>query len=387
MGNKKWQLNVTPTDKKKLSEKNFEEKTHEELSMEAKDKYAKLSASEKAIKQTTFEGYSEEDVSKLSELFSDKNRFLAISIKTTGFSKGNKPMLVDITGYTFDEEKGKYTLNDSNKYYIYDKGYEFERSARFDSFKSNGIDESDYFQEHKTIDKISKKLNKLFETVGEKNIPVLGFAVDKSVKEPLAMLNVSLDNVETIDVRNAMVYENAKATEVLGEPLWVKSALADCYKYYTGETLDKFTDSKTFIEALSSIAVLSQGQKIEGKTLTETAKNNIEVVYGREDDTRSDVEKDISALNKEVENVKNAIPVIAIEEQNEMIRNLNEKVENMQEQLSQIVSALTTISKAVTIERTVDKTEKDKMDKGKVIDKKDFTGHEEETVEEEIEQK
>ena len=69
MGNKKWQLNVTPTDKKKLSEKNFEEKTHEELSMEAKDKYAKLSASEKAIKQTTFEGYSEEDVSKLSELF------------------------------------------------------------------------------------------------------------------------------------------------------------------------------------------------------------------------------------------------------------------------------------------------------------------------------
>lgn len=387
MGNKKWQLNVTPTDKKKLSEKNFEEKTHEELSMEAKDKYAKLSASEKAIKQTTFEGYSEEDVSKLSELFSDKNRFLAISIKTTGFSKGNKPMLVDITGYTFDEEKGEYTLNDSNKYYIYDKGYEFERSARFDSFKSNGIDESDYFHKNKTIDKTSEILNKLFEVAGEKNIPVLGFAVDKSVKEPLAMLNVSLDNVETIDVRNAMVYENAKATEVLGEPLWVKSALADCYKYYTGEILDKFTDSKTFIEALSSIAVLSQGQKIEGKTLTETAKNNIEVVYGREDDTRSDVEKDISALNKEVENVKNAIPVIAIEEQNEMIRNLNEKVENMQEQLSQIVSALTTISKAVTVERTVDKTEKDKMDKGKIIDKKDFTGHEEETVEEEIEEK
>lgn len=387
MGNKKWQLNVTPTDKKKLSEKNFEEKTHEELSMEAKDKYAKLSASEKAIKQTTFEGYSEEDVSKLSELFSDKNRFLAISIKTTGFSKGNKPMLVDITGYTFDEEKGEYTLNDSNKYYIYDKGYEFEKSARFDSFKSNGIDESDYLQNHKTIEKTSEILNKLFEVAGEKNIPVLGFAVDKSVKEPLAMLNVSLDNIETIDVRNAMVYENAKATEVLGEPLWVKSALADCYKYYTGETLDKFTDSKTFIEALSSIAVLSQGQKIEGKALTETAKNNIEVVYGREDDTRSDVEKDISALNKEVENVKNAIPVIAIEEQNEMIRNLNEKVENMQEQLSQIVSALTTISKAVAVERTVDKTEKDKMDKGKVIDKKDFTGHEEETVEEEIEQK
>lgn len=387
MGNKKWQLNVTPTDKKKLSEKNFEEKTHEELSMEAKDKYAKLSASEKAIKQTTFEGYSEEDVSKLSELFSDKNRFLAISIKTTGFSKGNKPMLVDITGYTFDEKKGEYTLNDSNKYYIYDKGYEFEKSARFDSFKSNGIDESDYLQNHKTIEKTSEILNKLFEVAGEKNIPVLGFAVDKSVKEPLAMLNVSLDNVETIDVRNAMVYENAKATEVLGEPLWVKSALADCYKYYTGENLDKFTDSKTFIEALSSIAVLSQGQKIEGKTLTETAKNNIEVVYGREDDTRSDVEKDISALNKEVENVKNAIPVIAIEEQNEMIRNLNEKVENMQEQLSQIVSALTTISKAVTIEKTVDKTEKDKMDKGKIIDKKDFTGHEEETVEEEIEEK
>lgn len=387
MGNKKWQLNVTPTDKKKLSEKNFEEKTHEELSMEAKDKYAKLSASEKAIKQTTFEGYSEEDVSKLSELFSDKNRFLAISIKTTGFSKGNKPMLVDITGYTFDEEKGEYTLNDSNKYYIYDKGYEFEKSARFDSFKSNGIDESDYLQNHKTIEKTSEILNKLFDVAGEKNIPVLGFAVDKSVKEPLAMLNVSLDNIETIDVRNAMVYENAKATEVLGEPLWVKSALADCYKYYTGETLDKFTDSKTFIEALSSIAVLSQGQKIEGKALTETAKNNIEVVYGREDDTRSDVEKDISALNKEVENVKNAIPVIAIEEQNEMIRNLNEKVENMQEQLSQIVSALTTISKAVTVERTVDKTEKDKMDKGKIIDKKDFTGHEEETVEEEIEQK
>ena len=387
MGNKKWQLNVTPTDKKKLSEKNFEEKTHEELSMEAKDKYAKLSASEKAIKQTTFEGYSEEDVSKLSELFSDKNRFLAISIKTTGFSKGNKPMLVDITGYTFDEEKGEYTLNDSNKYYIYDKGYEFERSARFDSFKSNGIDESDYFHKNKTIDKTSEILNKLFEVASEKNIPVLGFAVDKSVKEPLAMLNVSLDNVETIDVRNAMVYENAKATEILGEPLWVKSALADCYKYYTGETLDKFTDSKTFIEALSSIAVLSQGQKIEGKTLTETAKNNIEVVYGRENDTRSDVEKDISALNKEVENVKNAIPVIAIEEQNEMIRNLNEKVENMQEQLSQIVSALTTISKAVTVEKTVDKTEKDKMDKGKIIDKKDFTGHEEETVEEEIEEK
>ena len=173
MGNKKWQLNVTPTDKKKLSEKNFEEKTHEELSMEAKDKYAKLSASEKAIKQTTFEGYSEEDVSKLSELFSDKNRFLAISIKTTGFSKGNKPMLVDITGYTFDEEKGEYTLNDSNKYYIYDKGYEFERSARFDSFKSNGIDESDYFHKNKTIDKTSEILNKLFEVAGEKNIPVL----------------------------------------------------------------------------------------------------------------------------------------------------------------------------------------------------------------------
>ena len=77
------------------------------------DKYAKLSASEKAIKQTTFEGYSEEDVSKLSELFSDKNRFLAISIKTTGFSKGNKPMLVDITGYTFDEAQAERSIRQS----------------------------------------------------------------------------------------------------------------------------------------------------------------------------------------------------------------------------------------------------------------------------------